>query len=167
MITVKEPEIPSKKYFNPEKMIQKYNYNNNVLPKEIERNIAHNIALLLNSPIEDFVRYHSLEKDDKWRCANYEWYERQYWLFYVDIDANTRYFFLPTFLKEHDDMYPYLLIRKKVNDSYEHLAIVFYKVKIFRNNLISTLYHKVNGIFKEQDRLKLDAANKKKTEKFV
>ena len=62
-------------------MIQKYNYNNNVLPKEIERNIAHNIALLLNSPIEDFVRYHSLEKDDKRRCANYEWYERQYWLF--------------------------------------------------------------------------------------
>ena len=167
MITLKVSEIPSKKYFNPEKLVKDYEYTSNNLPSEFVKNIAHNIALLLNRPIEDFVRYHSLEKDDKRRCANYEWYERQYWLFYVDIDANTRYFFLPTFLKEHDDMYPYLLIRKKVNDSYEHLAIVFYKVKIFRNNLISTLYHKVNGIFKEQDRLKLDAANKKKTEKFV
>lgn len=49
MITLKVSEIPSKKYFNPEKMIQKYNYNNNVLPKEIEKMCKNTLQLECSS----------------------------------------------------------------------------------------------------------------------
>lgn len=45
MIALKSSEIPSKNCFNPEKMIQKYNYNNNVLSKEIEKMCKNTLQL--------------------------------------------------------------------------------------------------------------------------
>lgn len=145
MISLREPEMPEKKYYNPAKLIKKYS--DCSLTNDIKEKIAHNLVLLLNRPIEDFVRYHKgVDKDND-----------TYWLFYVDIDANTRYFFCPNFL----------IIRKKINGSYEHVAIIFYQIEIFRKHPIDVVYQHVSEKFNHIDWLKEKEENQKKMEKFV
>lgn len=153
-------------YKFPKYLIKKYNFKSSLIPSEIHNSINHNLALLFNRPLEDFVNYYSIIHP-LYDPNLHELYKKRYWLFYVDIDKDTRYYFLPTFNKLNNDLQPYLLIRKKVDNKYKHFIIVYYKIESYRKYPIMELYLKLNSEFRNAERNSILECNKNRLIKFT